>query len=254
MQPILICPGRESYLIYPLSFAMIHSMLLSKLPSLTRFSSQPFASHWCTKKITFLYFWQCFYNKWLISQRFFTSIDCVAYTGQSNILTNPFSNESIVIQRTHNTFTKSSRCAGIRTFLISAKSYSRLTLNYPTYFINTYIPGPHVHFSIHIPRWRINTLEYHRFVIIDSVDKRFKLNKRSLDITNSGNQRHEGYHFPCFNLPTWTPCTMHTMRRSSERHLSSFYIQPSTLSTYHGLKSTNNTPQYFYSLTQSTRF
>ena len=127
-------------------------------------------------------------------------------------------------------------------------------LELPNLFINTYIPGPHVHFSIHIPRWRINTLEYHRFVIVDSVDKRFKLNKRSLDITNSGNQRHEGYDFPCFNLPTWTPCTMHTMRRSSKRHLSSFYVQPSTLSTYHGLKSTNNTPQYFYSLTQSTRF
>ena len=133
VQPILICPRRESYLIYPLSFAMIHYMLLSKLPSLTRFSSQPFASHWCTKKITFLYFWQCFYNKWLISQRFFTSIDCVAYTGQSNILTNPFSYESIVVQRTHNTFTKSSRCAGITTFLISAKSHSWLIVNYTTY-------------------------------------------------------------------------------------------------------------------------
>ena len=78
----------------------------------------------------------------------------------------------------------------------------------PNLFINTYIPGPHVHFSIHIPRWRINTLQYHRFVVIDSVDKRFKLNKRSSDITNSGNQRHEGYDFPCFNLPTWTPGTM----------------------------------------------
>ena len=124
----------------------------------------------------------------------------------------------------------------------------------PNLFINTYIPGPHVHFSIHIPRWRINTLQYHSFVIIDSIDKRFKLNKRSLDITNSGNQRHEGYDFPCFNLPTWTPCTMHEMRGSSERHLSSFCIQPSTLSTYHSLKSTNNILQYFYSLTQSTRF
>ena len=124
----------------------------------------------------------------------------------------------------------------------------------PNLFINTYIPGPHVHFSIHIPRWRINTLRYHSFVIIDSIDKRFKLNKRSLDITNSGNQRHEGYDFPCFNLPTWTPCTMHEMRGSSERHLSSFYIQPSTLSTYHGLKSTNNILQYFYSLTRSTWF
>ena len=132
--PFWSAPGRESYLIlYPLSFAMIHSMLLSKLPSLTRFSSQPLTSHWCTKKITFLYFWQCFYNKRLISQRFLTSIDCVPYTSQSNILTNPFSYESIVVQRTHHTFTKSSRCAGITTFLISAKSYSRFIVNYPTY-------------------------------------------------------------------------------------------------------------------------
>ena len=59
--------------------------------------------------------------------------DCVAYTSQSNILTNPFSYESIVVQRTHNTFTKSSRSAGITTFLISAKSYSRFIVNYPTY-------------------------------------------------------------------------------------------------------------------------
>ena len=64
--PTLLCHDPLS--IYPLSFAMIHSMLLSKLPSITRFSSQPFTSHWCTEKITFLYFWQCFHNKWLISQ------------------------------------------------------------------------------------------------------------------------------------------------------------------------------------------
>ena len=40
------------------------------------------------------------------------------------------------------------------------------------------------------------------------------------------------------------------MRGSSERNRSSFYTQLSALSTSHGLKSTNNTIQYFYSLTQ----
>ena len=64
---------------------------------------------------------------------FLTSIDCVAYTSQSNIHTNPFSYESIVVQRTHITFPKSSRCAGITTFLISAKSHSWFIVNYPTY-------------------------------------------------------------------------------------------------------------------------
>ena len=58
----------------------------------------------------------------------------------------------------------------------------------------------------------------------------------------------------CLSLPSRTPGTMHTMRGSSEPHLSSFYRQPSTSSTYHGLKSTNTIVQYFYSLTQSTRF
>ena len=104
MQLILICPGRRSYLRYPLSFAMQHSVLLSKLPSITMFSSQPFTSHWCTKKITFLYFWQCFHNKCLISEHLFTSIDCMAYTRQSNILTNPFPYERIMVQRTHHIY------------------------------------------------------------------------------------------------------------------------------------------------------
>ena len=41
------------------------------------------------------------------------------------------------------------------------------------------------------------------------------------------------------------------MRGSSERNRGSFPdVQPSTLSTYHGFKSTNNAMQYFYSLTQ----
>ena len=40
------------------------------------------------------------------------------------------------------------------------------------------------------------------------------------------------------------------MRGSSERNRSSFYRQPLTLSTYYGLKSTNDTIQYFYSLSQ----
>ena len=40
---------------------------------------------------------------------------------------------------------------------------------------------------------------------------------------------------------------MHTMQGSSEQNGSSFYLQPSTLSSYHGLKSTSKTIQYFYS-------
>ena len=104
MQLILIYPGRGSYSRYPLSFAMQHFMLLSKLPSTTMFSSQPFTSYWCTKKITFLYFWQCFHNKCLISEHLFISIDCMAYTRQSNILTNPFSYERIMVQRTHHIY------------------------------------------------------------------------------------------------------------------------------------------------------
>ena len=43
---------------------------------------------------------------------------------------------------------------------------------------------------------------------------------------------------------------MHTMQGSSEQNRSSFYLQLSTLSSYRGLKSTSNTIQYFYSLTQ----
>ena len=103
----------------------------------------------------------------------------------------------------------------------------------PNLLFDKYIPGPHVPFSVHISTWRINTLHCHRFVIIDSVDKRFKLNERSLDNRNSGNEKHERYDFPCLSLPSWTP---DTMRGSSDRHLSSFYLQPSTLSTYHGFK------------------
>ena len=101
-----------------------------------------------------------------------------------------------------------------------------------------------------VSRWRINTLRCHRLVIIDSVDKCFKLNKWCLGISNNVNQKHERNDLPCFNLPSWNPRTMHRMRGSSGRNRSSFYMQPSTLLTYHGLKSTDNNIQYFYSLTQ----
>ena len=40
------------------------------------------------------------------------------------------------------------------------------------------------------------------------------------------------------------------MQALSEQNRSSFSLQPSTLSSYHGLKSTSNTIQYFYSHTQ----
>ena len=128
-------------------------------------------------------------------------------------------------------------------------NYSYIYRELSKLFINKYIPGPHVPFSVNISRWRIDTLYYHRFVIIDPVDKRLKLNERSFDITNSGNQKHEGHDLPCFNLLSSIPGTMHTML-GSERNRSSFYVQPSTLSTYYGLKTTTNTIQYFYFLTQ----
>ena len=86
-----------------------------------------------------------------------------------------------------------------------------------------YILDPHLPFRVHISRWRINTLHYHRFVIIDSVDERFKLNRKRLDFRNSGNQKHERHDPPCFNLPSWNPSTMHVMRGSSERNHSSYF-------------------------------
>ena len=54
----------------------------------------------------------------------------------------------------------------------------------------------------------INTLHlYYRFVMIDSVDKRFEFNKRSLEIRNSENQKHERHDLPCLNSPSWTSGT-----------------------------------------------
>ena len=106
--------------------------------------------------------------------------------------------------------------------------------------------------SMLISRWRIKTLHYHRFFIIDSVDKPFKLKKRRLHIRNS--EKHERYDLLYFNLPSWIPdSTMLTMWGSSERIiavLSRYNPQHYQLS-HRGLKSTNNTVQYFYSLTQS---
>ena len=103
---------------------------------------------------------------------------------------------------------------------------------------------------MHVSRWRIETLLCHRIVIIDSVDKCSSLNKWYLGIRNNVNQKPERNDLPCFKLPSWNPRTMHRMRGSSGRNRSSFYLQPSTLLTYHGLKSTDNNIQYCYSLTQ----
>ena len=93
------------------------------------------------------------------------------------------------------------------------------TFIYPSWTIqpieNRYSPGPHVPASMHISRWRTKTLHYHRFFIIDSVDKPFKLKKRSLHIRNS--EKHERYDLVYFNLPSWTPDKMRTMWGSSER-------------------------------------
>ena len=74
----------------------------------------------------------------------------------------------------------------------------------------------------------------HRFVIIYSVDKRFELNKRSLDIRKGGNQKHERHDPPCFNLPSWTSGTMHTMQASSERNSGPYM---STCTAYCSLRN-----------------
>ena len=88
-------------------------------------------------------------------------------------------------------------------------------------------------------------------MISDSVDKRIELNKRSLDIRNSGNEKGKA-------LKARSTChhgLLHTYNAYDggfiEAELQSMFphvLQPSTLSTYYGFKSTNNTLQYFYSL------
>ena len=73
------------------------------------------------------------------------------------------------------------------------------------------IPGPHVHLSVHVLGWWImKTLHYLPCVISDSVHKRVELNKRSLDIRDSGNEKHERHD----QLAIMDSCirTMHTMR------------------------------------------
>ena len=42
------------------------------------------------------------------------------------------------------------------------------------------------------------------------------MNKWSLGIRDSGSQKHERHDLPFFNLTSWNPGTMHTMRCSSE--------------------------------------
>ena len=67
----------------------------------------------------------------------------------------------------------------------------------------------------------MNTLQYLRFVISDSVDKRVELNKMSLDIRNSGNEKHERHD----ELAIMDSCirTMHTMRGSSKHNCSPYF-------------------------------
>ena len=52
------------------------------------------------------------------------------------------------------------------------------------------------------------------------------INKWSLGIINSGNQKHERHALPFFNLTWWNPGTMHTMRGSSERNRISVSFVP----------------------------
>ena len=88
-------------------------------------------------------------------------------------------------------------------------------------FVNRYIPGPHVHLSEHVSGWWImNTSHYLPCVISDSVYQRVELNKRSLDIRNSGNEKHERHD----QLAIMDSCirTMHTMRGSSKQNCSPY--------------------------------
>ena len=131
----------------------------------------------------------------------------MAYITQSNIITNPFSYERIMVRRTHHSYKVIQICrdnnlshfcqiiffnslqapkkyqalfqslaektpyvSTIATFeflliipqIIEQKKdtstqpfiYSR---ELSSLFINRYIPGPHVPFSVHFSRWRINT-------------------------------------------------------------------------------------------------
>ena len=64
----------------------------------------------------------------------------------------------------------------------------------------------------------VNTLHYLRFVISDSVDKHIELNKRSLDIRNSGNEKGKA-------LKARSTChhgLLHTMRGSSKQNCSPY--------------------------------
>ena len=87
-------------------------------------------------------------------------------------------------------------------------------------------------------------------LISDSVDKRVELNKRSLDIRNSGNEKHERHD----QLAIMDSCirTMHTMRGSSKHNCSPYpymYYNPQ----HYQLIMTNNTMQYLELLSYSAQ-
>ena len=98
-------PRRGIILNMALSFAIQHSLLLSKLPSITRFSLQPFTSHWCTKKITSHFF---SFGGAFTANDYFQNTSSLPLTGWHTlykpILTNLFSNERIMVQRTHHIY------------------------------------------------------------------------------------------------------------------------------------------------------
>ena len=131
----------------------------------------------------------------------------MAYIIQSNILTNPFSYERIMVRRTHHSYKviqicrdsnlshfcqiiffnslqapkkeqalfqsfaeQTPRVSTIATFaflliipqIIEQKKetsthHSYIHRELSSLFINRYIPGPNVPFSVHFSRWRINT-------------------------------------------------------------------------------------------------
>ena len=113
------------------------------------------------------------------------------------------------------------KAQGIELQLPELAHHSYIHRELSSLFVNRYIPGPHVHLSMHVWAWCIvNTLDYLRFVISDSVDKSVELNKRSLDVRNSGSEKHERHD----QLAIMDSCVrkMHTMRGSSKQNCSPY--------------------------------
>ena len=143
------------------------------------------------------------------------------------------------------------RCGYMQLRELTQPSYIHRELS--RLLINRSIPGPHVHLSEHVSGWWImNTCIF------------FDLSSMILLISASNWTKGawtwetvETKSMKCtINLPLWTlayvqciRCGVHRSRIAVHNYFLRV-LQPSTLSTYYGFKSTNNIMQYCYSLTQ----